>query len=101
VSESKAEIIKRTIGSGANYEELSCSVAETKGMLRMPAANTNHNTISDTRRWSNYHPDYGFPDSYRAEIISCATMLGIPTAAIAYNVSRSTIYRWLAHQATK
>jgi hypothetical protein len=52
-------------------------------------------------RWSNYHPDYGFPDSHRAEIISCAQTLGIPLAAIAYNVGRSTIYRWLAHQATK
>ena len=64
-------------------------------------ANAKPIAISDTRRWSNYHPDYGYPDNYRAEIISCAQTLGIPLAAITYNVGRSTIYRWLAHQAAK
>lgn len=41
-----------------------------------------------------YHPDYGFPDDYRREIMAYADQTCVADAAYVYNVSRSTIYKW-------
>lgn len=48
----------------------------------------------------DYHPDYGYPNDYRVQVIECAQLLGVPLAAIAYNVGKSTIYKWLAETKT-
>jgi hypothetical protein len=43
-----------------------------------------------------YHPLYGLPDMWRAEIVAFAECTDVQTAASTYNVGKSTIYRWRA-----
>lgn len=43
---------------------------------------------------SNYHPDYGLVDSFRWKVIHASRRLGVRRAAIEFNLSESTVYRW-------
>jgi DNA-directed RNA polymerase specialized sigma24 family protein len=44
-----------------------------------------------------YNPEYGLPDSYRAEVLGLVVVDRLPVkeAAARYNLSQSTVYKWL------
>lgn len=43
---------------------------------------------------SAFHPDYGYPDSYRLRVCKTAILLGKRYAARKYCVSLASIYIW-------
>jgi hypothetical protein len=42
----------------------------------------------------DYHPAFGLPDSYRAQILAYARITSVAQAAKHYNVAPCTIYAW-------
>jgi transposase-like protein len=43
---------------------------------------------------SPYHPAYGLPEVIRRAVIRMAKQDGAKSAAAAYNVAPSTVYKW-------
>lgn len=45
-------------------------------------------------RCTNYHPDYGLGDEYRARVLLAADNTSVKEAATKFNLHPSTIYYW-------
>jgi transposase-like protein len=45
-----------------------------------------------------YHPDYGLPDEYRTRVVLYVLANDVASAALTFNLHKSTIYRWVSTQ---
>lgn len=43
---------------------------------------------------TDFHPDYGLGDAYRAQVLRYAETYGVPSAAKHFNLAPSTVYDW-------
>lgn len=54
--------------------------------------------VSETKplevKCTNYHPDYGLTDEFRARVLAYADLTSVKIAAQEFNLDKSTIYYW-------
>lgn len=60
----------------------------------MSAVTSTGSTTGTKTGWSPFHPDYGLTDEYRLRALLYAERTDMRTAAAAYNVGLSSLYRW-------